>query len=176
MDAETRSPAFDSSLGGVPSPSQAGTGFRCCQRCFERYPLDQFRHRRRGQGGRVNECRACHNHAERLRRHRRRGWASKRQFNQYLTSLKNQRSARGVERVFFELVQEFGGTEGLVSMWTAAMARDLADGGFRAYRHIASIIRLMQHHEGARPNKPDYSTMSDEELLDRLACAEAFDG
>lgn len=99
---------------------------------------------------------------------------SKRQFNHHLTALKNQRTAKGVERVFLDLVQQFGGTEGLVRMWTAAMATDVAEGGFRAFRHIASIIRLMQHYENTQPDKPDYSTMSDEELLDRLARAEAF--
>ncbi len=55
-----------------------------------------------------------------------------------------------------------------------AIEKDIAGGGFRAYRHIASIIRLMQHCETSQPDTPDYSTMSDEELLDRLARAEAL--
>jgi hypothetical protein len=59
-------------------------------------------------------------------------------------------------------------------MWTDTMEKDMAGGGFRAYRHIASIVRLMQHYENAQPDKPDYSTMTDEELLIRLARAEAF--
>jgi hypothetical protein len=58
--------------------------------------------------------------------------------------------------------------------WTKSLGTDLAAGGFRAYRQLAAIIRLMQHYEAAHPDKPDYSTLSDEELLDRLARAEAF--
>ncbi|MBM4058744.1 MAG: hypothetical protein FJ275_11025 [Planctomycetes bacterium] len=99
---------------------------------------------------------------------------TKRLFNQHLTALKNQRTARGIERVYLDLTKQCGGTEGLVKMWTGTIERDIADGGFRAYRHIASIIRLMQHYENAQTDKPDYSAMTDEELLDRLARAEAF--
>ena len=58
-------------------------------------------------------------------------------------------------------------------MWMGLIEKDVAEGGFRAYRHIASIIRLMQYCEKTGLDKPDYSTMSDEELLDRLAQAEA---
>jgi hypothetical protein len=145
-----------------------------CSTCLIEYPLEQFRRRYRDIEIRANRCRVCHNQSERLRRQRRRGWLTKREFNKHLTSLKNQRTARGVERVYLDLVQQCGGTDGLVKMWTGAMGKDVAEGGFRAYRHIASIIRLMQHYENAQPDKPDYSTMSDEELLDRLARVEAF--
>lgn len=119
----------------------------------------------------MRQCRLCHNQAEQLRRQRRRGWLTKRQFHQYLTSLKNQRTGRGVERVYLDLVQQFGGTEGLLRMWTQTIEKDMAAGGFKAYRHIASILRLMEHRENNQPDKPDYSTMSDEELMDRLARA-----
>ncbi len=116
----------------------------------------------------MNQCRHCHNQAERLRRQRNQGRLSKRQFKQHLTSLKNQQTARGVERVYLGICQRFGGTEGLLRLWTEAMERDMAAGGFKAYRHIATILRLMQYCEDTQPNKPDYSQMSDEELLDLL--------
>jgi hypothetical protein len=121
----------------------------------------------------MNQCRLCHNHSERLRRQHQRRRITSRQFHQHLTSLKNQRTARGVERVFLDLVQQFGGTDGLVKTWMGTIEMDVDAGGFRAYRHIASIIRLMQYCEKKVRDKPDYSTMSDEELLDRLAQAEA---
>lgn len=147
---------------------------RICNHCQSRYPIKDFRLRTPNGSARMTECRLCHNQAERLRRQRRRGWLTKRQFNQYLTSLRNQRTARGVERVFRELVQHFGGTDGLVNAWTQAIDHDMAEGGFRAHRHIAVIIRLMERNEDDQPDRPDYSTMSDEELLDRLAQAEAL--
>ena len=43
----------------------------------------------------------------------------------------------------------------------------MAAGGFKAYRHIASILRLMEYCEGQEVDKPDYSQMSDEELLEK---------
>lgn len=123
----------------------------------------------------MRQCRLCHNQAEQLRRQRERGLLTKRRFRQYLTSLKNQRTGRGVERVYLDLVQQFGGTEGLLRTWKHTIEKDLAAGGFKAYRHIASILRLMEYREDAQPDRPDYSTMSDEELLDRLARAEVCD-
>ena len=47
------------------------------------------------------------------------------------------------------------------------MKKDMAEGGFKAYRHIASILRLMEYCEDSPPDKTDYSQMSDEELLTR---------
>ena len=38
--------------------------------------------------------------------------------------------------------------------------------GFKAHGHIASVIKLMEYCENNQPDKPDYSTMSDEELLE----------
>jgi hypothetical protein len=151
------------------------TSTKRCTSCQIEYPLDQFRRRHRAITVRANQCRLCHNQAERLRRQRKRGWLADRQFRQHLTSLKNQRTARGIERVYLDLIREFGGTSGLLKMWTQAIEKDMATGGFRAYRHIASILRLMQHYENAQPNKPDYGTLSDEELLDRLAKATVLD-
>jgi hypothetical protein len=147
---------------------------RICNHCQNRYPINDFRLRTHNGLARMTECRLCHNQAERLRRQRRKGWLTKRQFNRYLTSLKNQRTARGVNRVYVELVQHFGGTGGLVKAWTQAIDQDMAEGGFRAHRHIAVIIRLMERYEDDQPDRPNYSTMSDEELLDRLSRAEAL--
>ena len=45
------------------------------------------------------------------------------------------------------------------------MEKDLAAGGFKAYRHIAAILRLMEYCEGQHRNNADYTKMSDEELL-----------
>ena len=142
---------------------------KLCSSCLQEQPLDQFRFRYRGTQIRANQCRLCHNQAEQLRRQRKRGWLTKRQFHQYLTSLKNQRTARGVEKVYLDLVRLCGGTEGILEMWTKTIERDLKVGGFKAHRHIASILKLMEHYENTEPDKPDYSTMSDEELLEIMS-------
>ena len=142
---------------------------KLCSSCLQEQPLDQFRFRYRGTHIRTNQCRLCHNQAEQLRRQRKRGWLNKRQFHQHLTSLKNQRTARGVEKVYLNLVRLCGGTEGILEMWTKTIERDLKAGGFKAHRHIATILKLMEYCETTQPDKPDYSTMSDEELLEIMS-------
>ena len=142
---------------------------KLCSSCLQEQPLDQFRVRYRGTQIRANQCRLCHNQAEQLRRQHKRGWLTKRQFHKHLTSLKNQRTARGVEKVYLDLVRLCGGTEGILEMWTETIERDLKAGGFKAHRHIASILKLMEYYENTQPDKPDYSTMSDEELLEIMS-------
>ena len=66
------------------------------------------------------------------------------------------------------LCTQLGGTEGLVQLWLKAIEKDMAEGGFKAYRHITSILRMLEHCEETRPDKTDYSQMSDEDLLARL--------
>ena len=155
------------SLTAVPSNDPPCPQAKRCNSCECDRPIDEFRRRSQHTNVRANQCRLCHNQAERLRRQRKRGWINKRLFHQYLTSLKNQRTTRGVERVYLDLCQKFGGTAGLIQMWSQTMAKDMAEGGFKAYRHIASILRLMEYWEDTQPDKPDYSQMSDEELIDR---------
>ena len=146
-----------------------GSETKLCSSCLQEQPLDQYRRRYRGTDIRANQCRLCHNQAEQLRRQRKREWLTKRQFHQYLTSLKNQRTARGVEKVYLDLVRLCGGTEGILEMWTKTIERDLKAGGFKANRHIATILKLMEYYEKTQPDKPDYSTMSDEELLEIMS-------
>ena len=160
----------------VPTPEESRplhvSETKLCSSCLQEQPLDQFRFRYRGTHIRANQCRLCHNQAEQLRRQRKRGWLTKRQFHQHLTSLKNQRTARGVEKIYLDLVRLCGGTEGILEMWINVIERDLKEGGFKAHRHIASILKLMEHYENNQPDKPDYSTMSDEELLEIMSQSE----
>ena len=145
------------------------TSNRICKSCQQTYPITEFRRRTQSDSRRMYQCRLCHNQAEQLRRQRKRGWLTKHQFHQYLTSLKNQRTARGVEKVYLDLVRLCGGTEGILGMWTKTIEKDLEAGGFKAHRHIASILKLMEYCESTQPDKPDYSTMSDEELLEMMS-------
>ena len=146
-------------MSSKPTPSKR------CSSCLGNYPLSQYRRRYRNADVRLNQCRLCHNQAEQLRRQCKRGWLTKRQFQQHLTSLKNQRTARGIEKIYTDLTSLCGGTEGLLGMWTEVIEKDLKAGGLKAHRHIASILKLMEYCETNQPDKPDYSTMSDEELM-----------
>ena len=61
-----------------------------------------------------------------------------------------------------ELIGCFGGVEGFTTAWRACLEADLARGGFAALRHLEAVLRLVQHCE---EDRPDYRSMSDEELL-----------
>jgi hypothetical protein len=169
MDRTPQKLSFATGLKGVPAQSISTAPQKRCRYCLVQYPIEQFRLRSTLGATRLNQCQLCHNQAERIRRQHKRGVLTKRQLKQQLTSLKNQQTAKGVERVYLHLCERFGGTEGLLRLWTESMEKDMAEGGFKAYRHIASILRLMEHYEGAHLNKPNYSQMSDEELLEALA-------
>ena len=158
-----------SSQHGVSySPASIPNNIRLCRSCHFVRPIREFRRRHRAGHTRFNQCRQCHNQAERLRKQHRRGCIKRHTLQRQLTALKNQRTTRGIEHAYLSLCKHVGGTEGLLRLWTEAMERDMAAGGFKAYRHIATILRLMQYCEDTQPNKPDYSQMSDEELLDLL--------
>ena len=151
------------------STSKEARSSQRCRCCLALRPKEDFRRRYRGREERMTECRLCHNKSEQMRQHFKRGLLTKRQYQKYLTSLKEQQTSRGVERVFLSLAKLCGGTEGLLEMWAEAMEKDFKAGGLKAHRHIAAIIRLMQYHEAQQHQRIDYSTMSDEELLERVS-------
>ena len=112
----------------------------------------------------MRECRQCHNLRERLRRSAIRDRASRRQMAKAMTRLKNGTAAARVPVFCAEMVQHFGGADQFLEAWKACISRDLQTGGLPAFRHIAVLLRFMEYCE---PEPVDYSTMSDEELLER---------
>jgi hypothetical protein len=63
------------------------------------------------------------------------------------------------------MLAAFGGLNGFLDQWRNVVGRDLQTGGYAAFRHLESVIRLMQYYDHLRPTKADYSRMTDEELL-----------
>jgi hypothetical protein len=82
-----------------------------------------------------------------------------------MTRLKNSATAAQVPVFCAEMVEQLGGAEGFLNAWKACIDRDLQAGGLPAFRHIATLLRFMEYCE---PQPVDYSTMSDEELQERL--------
>ncbi len=149
----------------LPSASKNFGEVRRCESCLLEYPLQQFRRRRKDQELRMRECRQCHNQRERLRRSALRVRASHRQMAKAMTRLKNSTAAARVPVFCAEMVQYFGGADAFLEAWKACITRDLQAGGLPAFRHIAVLLRFM---ESCQPQPVDYSTMSDEELLERV--------
>jgi hypothetical protein len=139
---------------------------RLCESCFHTRPLTEFRRRQRGSEHRVRQCRQCHNEFERYRRAAVRARLSKQRMARDLSRVRYAASSNRVKALCAEVVRGYGGAEGFARAWIACLHRDLQRGGFAALRHLEATIRLIQHCEQDRPN---YSQMSDEQLVAMLA-------
>lgn len=168
MTSAHEKPAFSPSHEGVPTNSGADCPRKRCEYCLVKYPLEQFRRRRKGRESRVNQCRSCHNLRERLRRADIRHRLSRRDMAKAMTHLKNCTAATRVPAFCAEMVQHLGGAEGFLNAWKACIDRDLEKGGLPAFRHLAVLLKFMEYCE---PEPVDYSTMSDDELMERAIAA-----
>jgi hypothetical protein len=133
-----------------------------CRDCGTTKDATEFRPRRAGCSQRTRQCRACHALTERLRRRAKRSREHRQAVNRDLARLKRAKSARQVALVCESMIQGFGGPEGFAKAWIDCLRRDMGRGSFAALRHIEATVRLIQHCEA---NRPDYRSMSDEELL-----------
>lgn len=159
-------PVFDPGPQEVPANSSADCVCKRCESCLLEYPLEQFRRRHKGQESRVNQCRSCHNLRERLRRAGIRHRLSRREMAKAMTHLKNCTAATRVPVFCAEMVQHLGGADGFLAAWKQCIDGDLKRGGLPAFRHLSVLLKFMDYCE---PEPVDYSTMSDEELMDRAA-------
>ncbi len=157
-----------SSKAGVPSKLMVESSLRLCESCLVRQPLEQFRLRRRGLEARMRQCRLCHNLQERLRRNGIRHRLSRREMATAMTHLKNCTAATRVPAFCAEMVQHLGGAEAFLNAWKDCISRDLEKGGLPAFRHLAVLLKFMEYCE---PEPVDYSTMSDDELMERAIAA-----
>ena len=116
----------------------------------------------------MRECRRCHNLRERLRRAGIRHRLSRREMAKAMTHLKNCTAATRVPAFCAEMVQHLGGAEAFIDAWKDCIDRDLEKGGLPAFRHLSVLLKFMEYCE---PEPVDYSTMSDDELMERAIAA-----
>ena len=161
-------PAHSTGPAAVPSKSGEEATVKRCESCLVQYPLEQFRRRHRDRDQRVNQCRLCHNQLERYRRAAIRHRVSRREMAKAMTQLKNSTAAARVPAFCAEMVQHFGGADHFLDAWKGCIDQDLDKGGLPAFRHIAMLLKFMEFCE---PEPVDYSTMSDEELMERAIAA-----
>lgn len=148
---------------GALAPEADGST-RLCESCLRVRSLTEFRRRKRGLEHRMRQCRRCHNELERYRRAAIRARLGRRRIARDLAKVRNASSASRVKAICGAVVRGYGGTEGFLGAWLACLKSDLPRGGFVAMRHLEATIRLILHCERDRP---DYSQMTDEDLLDR---------
>lgn len=168
MKSARTKPVFGPSLEGMPTNSGVDRVSKRCEYCVVEYPLDHFRRRRKGRSDRVNQCRACHNLRERLRRTAIRHRLSRREMAKAMTHLKNCTAATRVPAFCAEMVHHLGGADGFLAAWKECIDGDLKRGGLPAFRHLAVLLKFMEYCE---PEPVDYSTMSDDELMERAIAA-----
>lgn len=140
-------------------------GERLCEHCLLPKPVEEFRRRSRNTNSRMSQCRACHNASERLRRAAQRERLGRREMRKMLTALKNQQTDRQVKAICREMVERFGGVNGIVEVWGRCFERDRHVGGYATLRHVQAVLRLTEYCE---QNRPDYGAMSDEELREAI--------
>jgi hypothetical protein len=161
-------PVFDPSPQEVPASSAADRPRKRCESCLVEYPLEQFRRRHKRQEARVNQCRSCHNLRERLRRAAIRHRLSRRDMAKAMTRLRGYHAAARVPIFCAEMVQHMGGADGFLKAWKGCIDGDLKRGGLPAFRHLSVLLKFMEYCE---PQPVDYSTMSDDELMERAIAA-----
>jgi hypothetical protein len=163
-----KNPRIGSSQEQMPSNKVATAVLRRCESCLVEQPLEQFRRRYRNRDPRVRCCRQCHNLRERLRRTGIRHRISRSRMTKAMTHLRHCTDATRAVTFCAEMVQHLGGAEGFLNAWKGCIDRDLEKGGLPAVRHLAVLLKLMEYCE---PEPVDYSTMSDEELMERAIAA-----
>lgn len=109
----------------------------------------------------MNQCRDCHREAERVRRAAVAAKRNRRRVAAGLVRLREARSDAQVRALCGQMVQSLGGISAFMEVWTGAMSRDLQRGGYAAFRHLDTILKLTQYCER---NRPDYSRFTDDQL------------
>jgi hypothetical protein len=140
-------------------PLAADTRF--CEQCVSLKPIAEFRKRSRTGSAHLNQCRTCHNRAERERRAKNRAMRGHRRMAKFLTQLNNEKSNDRLRLLSSVMFQQFGGMEGFVSAWADYQHQAMEQGGFAAFRCFQTVVRLLQYCEETRP---DPVGMTDEEL------------
>ena len=151
-----------------PEPKPAPS--RLCESCFHVQPLKEFRRRHRGLDQRMRQCRRCHNELERYRRAAIRARLSRRRMAKDLAGFREAASSNRVKALCAAMLGGYGGAEGFANAWLSCLHGDLDRGGLAALRHLEATLRLIQFCE---QNRPDYSRMSDEDLVNLLGAHEA---
>jgi hypothetical protein len=154
-------------VGRTENPSNAPE-MRRCEQCFVEQPQSEFRRRSTKGDQRFSNCRTCHNAAERIRRQITRQRLTRRALGQRLSQMRREASASRVAALCEEMLRDCGGVAGFIRQWQHCLELDLTHGGYRAFRHFDSVVRLVQFCEDRKPNT-HYRDMTDEQLEETAA-------
>lgn len=119
-------------------------GMRCCPKCNQQLPLDQFKRRSVAQGRAPSWCKPCIATAERARRQRLKD-ASIRDLGRHIKAGTSAATTRAVVR---NLVQRLGGIDAVADSLAHLWETGMASGSYRDRWAAASLIlRVVQAGE-----------------------------
>lgn len=141
------------------------TARRFCRRCLAEKPLAEFRRRSKRGELRQHVCTECHRAEEKLRRARQRDADERRSVQTLVSDIKSARDTRRITAMVEAAAEKFGGPDEFAQSWKRHLdaARSLPNGHRRVCDLLCSIVRLSIAVNELQP-KPDYDSMSDEEL------------
>ena len=120
---------------------------KLCRTCSQCSPIGNFRLRNKHGTKRVNECRDCHNLAERVRRNMKRTAGKTKTMEKLLSRINDKRNKNRIGLIVGVLVTEFGGIEGFVDAWLDHYSQAKAKGGFGVLRCLESVLRMMEYSD-----------------------------
>lgn len=169
VNPSTDPPADDADIGSSPAPAmEPEVTTRLCVECDRVMHYSRFRLRRKGYAARMNQCDDCHRVKERERLRAKGAKARRKQMARDLGRLSRAKSRTGIEALFEEMLQSYGGWDGVILAWRAYHAAESERNGFGAFRAVQAITRLglalEEQRRLERARMPDPSELSDEQL------------
>jgi hypothetical protein len=147
---------------------------RFCAYCNSFKLIEGFRRRSANSSARMNECRECHNKAERERNAAKQKKLSKRLMAKRLGELSRTRSWNEVEMVIKIMLREFGGMMGFKHAFAKHYAWAYQNGRYPLIRCLQACLRVTSHYEEmqikeqrvaeAQPGYSSIQYLSDEDL------------
>lgn len=167
--ATADSPADHESAGVVVAgsgrklaqPEGLANASRICRRCGRSCPLSDFRCISLASGRRANECRRCYNARMRAYDRRKRARDNELAICEGWEWLSQHNIKFSVPRLLRQLMNRFGGADGLATAWISAWESTTPT---RQLRATLALVRLLEWHERMVAQQQNPEGMSDAEL------------
>ena len=148
----------------------AETGY--CRGCRATKPIAEFRQRSRSGSTRLNQCRTCHNEAERIARAKRRAKQTGKSIDRFPRRLKQAANPEEVAWLCGQMFRRFGGMAGFSEAWFRHYS-DARPGSKSRTDMLSAFWELVkfnhsQQERQAADSASDFSLWTQEELKEEL--------
>jgi len=132
-----------------------------CEQCHQDKPIEEFRRRYKDRDIRLNQCNSCHRQSERTRRQVHRKKQHRRQISKNMTGLINARDDQMLESLCSRMVSDFGGMNGVCSIWADFLIHSLKNNLHGAFRCIQTYFKLLETVENNRSSQTSVDTRTE---------------